>query len=121
MVWPDQDPPTTDVLLYVNVPCAGGGSPAYRKIDKLPDSRYRAIVGTLFEHPEICRTGDLDALVRYGNAMASRSFDEVLAFPGKCVTPDRVYSAASPTSFTFQFSIPDVNKGGIQRCLLALF
>jgi hypothetical protein len=71
MVWPDQDPPTTDVLLYVNVPCAGGNSPAYRKIDKLPDSRYRAIVGTLFEHPEICRTGDLDALVRYGNAMAS--------------------------------------------------
>jgi hypothetical protein len=49
------------------------------KIDKLPNGRYRATVGTLFEHQEICRTGDLEALVRQANAMAScRSFDDVV-------------------------------------------
>jgi hypothetical protein len=60
MVWPGQDPPATDVILHGNVPpCAGGGSPAYLEIDKLPDGHYRATVGTLFEHQEICRTDDL--------------------------------------------------------------
>jgi hypothetical protein len=78
MVWPGQDPPATDVLLHLNVPCAGG-APAYLEIDKLPDGRYRATVGTLFEHQEICRTGDLEALVRQANLMAScRSFDDVV-------------------------------------------
>jgi hypothetical protein len=57
MVWSEQDPPATDVLLHVNVPCSGGGSPAYLEIDKLPDGTYRATVGTLFEHQEICRSG----------------------------------------------------------------
>jgi hypothetical protein len=65
MVWPAQNPPATDVILHVNVPCAGG-MPAYLEIDKLSDGRYRATVGTLFEHQEICRTGDLEALVRQG-------------------------------------------------------
>ena len=37
MVWRDQDPVTTDVLLDVNVPFSGGGSSAYLEIDKLPD------------------------------------------------------------------------------------
>jgi hypothetical protein len=79
MAWPDQDPPATDILLHINVPCSGGGTSAYLEIDKLPDSRYRATVGTLFEHQEICRTGDLEALVRQANAMAGcRSFDDVV-------------------------------------------
>jgi hypothetical protein len=64
MAWPDQDPPATDVLLHLNVPCSGGGTPAYLKIDKLADGQYRATVGTMFEYQEICRTGDLEALVR---------------------------------------------------------
>ena len=52
MVWPDQHPPATDVILHVNVPCAGGGPDklTYLEIDKLPDGRFRATVGTLFEH-----------------------------------------------------------------------
>ena len=79
MVWPGQDPPATDVLLHVNVPCSGGGTPARLELDKLPDGRYQATVGTLFEHQEICRTGDLEALVRHADAMAScRSFDDVV-------------------------------------------
>ena len=44
MAWPDQNPSATDVILHVNVPCAGG-SPAYLEIDKLPDWTYRATVG----------------------------------------------------------------------------
>lgn len=79
MPWPNQIPPASDVLLRLNVPCSGGGSPASLEIDKLPDGTYRATVGTLFEHQEICRTGDLEALVRQANAMAScRSFDDVV-------------------------------------------
>jgi hypothetical protein len=64
------------------VPCAGGGPDklTYLEIDKLSDGRYRATVGTLFEHEEICRTGDLEALVRQANAMAGcRSFSDVVA------------------------------------------
>jgi hypothetical protein len=77
MAWTGQDPPATDVILHLNVPCSGG-SPAYLEIDKLADGTYRATVGTLFEHQEICRTADLEALVRHANAMAScRSFDDV--------------------------------------------
>jgi hypothetical protein len=64
MAWPDHDPPATDVLLHLTVPCSGGGAPAYLEIDKLPDGRYRATVGTLFECQEICRTRDFEALVR---------------------------------------------------------
>ena len=58
MTWPNQNPPATDVILHLNVPCAGYGaaSPCYLEIDKLEDGRYRATVGTLFEHEEICRT-----------------------------------------------------------------
>lgn len=79
MVWPDQNPPATDIILHVNVPCAGG-APAYLEIDKLSDGIYRATVGTLFEHQEICRTPDLEALIRQANAMAGcRSFDDVVA------------------------------------------
>jgi hypothetical protein len=79
MPWRDQDPPANDVLLQLNVPCSGGGSPARLEIDKLADGCYRATVGTLFEHQEICRTDDLGALVRQANAMATcRSFDDVV-------------------------------------------
>jgi hypothetical protein len=67
------------VILHLNVPCAGG-APTYLEIDKLPDRTYRATVGTLFEHQEICRTRDLEALIRQANAMAGcRSFDDVVA------------------------------------------
>ena len=81
MSWPDQDPPAIDVILHVNVPCAGTGPDqlTYLEIDKLSDGRYRATVGTLFEFQEVCRTGDLEALVRHANAMAGcRSFDDVV-------------------------------------------
>ena len=79
MSWREQEPPATDILLRLNVPCSGGGSPAYLEIDKLADGLYRATVGTLFEHQEICRTNDLEALVRQANVMAGcRSFDDVV-------------------------------------------
>jgi hypothetical protein len=78
MPWPDQDPPAIDVLLHLNVPCAGP-TPARLEIDKLPDGLYRATVGTLFEHQEITRTRDLEALIRQADAMAGcRSFDDVV-------------------------------------------
>jgi hypothetical protein len=36
----------------------------------------------MLEHQEICRTGELESLVRHVNAMAScRSFDDVVAHP----------------------------------------
>jgi hypothetical protein len=79
MAWPDQNPPAADVLLHMNVPCSGGATPARLELDKLPDGRCRATVGTLFEHQEICRTGDLEGLLRHANTMAScRSFDDVV-------------------------------------------
>jgi hypothetical protein len=59
MAWCDQDPPATDVLLDVTVPFSGGGTPAYLEIDKLPDGRYRATVGTLLDYQELCRTAHL--------------------------------------------------------------
>src|SRR5512144_340846 len=64
MTWPNQNPPAIDVILHLNVPCAGYGaaSPCYLEIDKLDDGRYRATVGTLFEHEEVCLTHDLEAL-----------------------------------------------------------
>ena len=45
MAWPGQNPPAIDVLLHLNVPCAGG-SPTYLEIDKLYDGRYRATVAS---------------------------------------------------------------------------
>jgi hypothetical protein len=79
MPWRDQEPPATDVLLHLNVPCSGGATPARLELDKLPDGQYRATVGTLFEQQEICRTGDFEALIRQANAMAAyRSFDDVV-------------------------------------------
>jgi hypothetical protein len=53
MAWSDQDTPATDVLLHVNVPFSGGGSPAYLELDKLPDGLYRATVWTLFEYQKL--------------------------------------------------------------------
>ena len=83
MAWPDQNPSATDVILHLNVPCAGTGpsSPVHLEIDKRPDGAYRATVGTLFEHQEICRTRDLEALAWHANAMAGagcRSFYDVV-------------------------------------------
>jgi hypothetical protein len=61
------------------VPFSGGGSPAYLEIDKLPDGRYRATVGTLFENQELCRTGDLEGLLRHSRAVRlSESFDDMV-------------------------------------------
>jgi hypothetical protein len=65
--WPDQDP--AGGHFDVNGPCAGG-SPAYLEIDKLLGGHYFATVGTLFEHQEVCPTGDLETWVRQANAMA---------------------------------------------------
>jgi hypothetical protein len=42
MVWREQDPPATDVLLDVTVPFFGGGTPAYLELDTLPEGLYRA-------------------------------------------------------------------------------
>ena len=42
MVWRDQEPPTTDVLLEFTVPFSGDGTPAYLEIDKLPEGLFRA-------------------------------------------------------------------------------
>ena len=39
-VWPDQNPPATDVILHLNVPCAGG-SPAYLKSTRDPPAFNR--------------------------------------------------------------------------------
>jgi hypothetical protein len=80
MVWRDQDPPAVDVLLDFTVPFSGGGAPAYLEIDKLPEGRYRATVGTLFEYQELCRTGDLEGLLRHARAVRlSGSFDEMVS------------------------------------------
>jgi hypothetical protein len=79
MVWRDQNPPATDVLLDFNVPFSGGGTPAYLEIDKLPEGLYRATVGTLFEYQELCRTGDLESLLRHTRAVQwSGSFDDMV-------------------------------------------
>jgi hypothetical protein len=44
-----------------------------------PTARTATPESTLFEHQEICRTRDLEALVRHANAMAGcRSFDDVV-------------------------------------------
>ena len=57
----------------------GGGTPAYLEIDKLPEGLYRATVGTLFEYQELCRTGDLEGLLRRSRAVqSSRSFDDMV-------------------------------------------
>jgi hypothetical protein len=74
----EQDPPATDVLL--DVKCAVlGWRIAYLEIDKLPDGWYRATVGTLFEFQELCRTGDLEILLRHIRGVAvSGSFDEMV-------------------------------------------
>jgi hypothetical protein len=67
------------MLLEFTVPFSGGGSPAYLELDKLPDGRYRATVGTLFEFQELCRTGDLEGLLRHVRAVKlSGSFDEMV-------------------------------------------
>ena len=61
-----------------NRPCAGG-SPAYLEIDKLPHARHRATVCTLFQHHDLCRTTDLEALLRRAYRVgACRNFDDVL-------------------------------------------
>jgi hypothetical protein len=80
MVWRDQDPPAIDVLLDINMPFSGGGTPAYLEIDKLPDGRYRATVGTMFEFQELCRTSDLEGLLRHVRLVqVSRSFNDMVS------------------------------------------
>ena len=79
MAWSGRDPPATDVPLHLNVPCSGGGSPAYLEIDKLPDGRYRATVGTLFKYQELCRTTNLKELLRRSWRIGGcTSVDEVI-------------------------------------------
>jgi hypothetical protein len=89
MPWRDQHPPATDVLLHLNVPCSGGGTPARLEIDKLPEGRYRATVGTLVEHQEICRTATSRRW--YGRPMPWRPADPLMSLPpsGPCAGPPR--------------------------------
>jgi hypothetical protein len=60
MKWSDLSPAADDVVLHVNVPCG----PCFLQIDKLPEGRYRAAFGTLFETVEVARTRDLERLLR---------------------------------------------------------
>jgi hypothetical protein len=79
MNWTDRDPPGTDPLLQMTIP-HHGGAPCRLEIDKLPDGRYRVTVGTLLEAQELCRTSDLELLLRHTYQLGvSRSFREVLA------------------------------------------
>src|SRR5512144_2228092 len=69
----------SNVLLDFTVPFSGGGTLAYLEIDKLPEGLYRATVGTLFEYEELCRTGDLEGLLRHARAVqSSQSFDDMV-------------------------------------------
>lgn len=57
----------------------GGEPPCHLQIDKLPDGRYRATAGLLPEAHELCRTPDLEPLLRHADRLgACRSFGEVL-------------------------------------------
>jgi hypothetical protein len=79
MEWIDRDLPATDVLLQMRIPHGGGGPPCRLQIDKLADGRYRAAAGSLFEAYELCRTPDLEPLLRHADRLgACRSFREVL-------------------------------------------
>jgi hypothetical protein len=76
------DPPVMDVLLQICIPYSGGGPPCRLRVDKLPDSRYRATAASLFEaHDlELCRTADLEQVLRHAHRLGvCRSFREVLA------------------------------------------
>jgi hypothetical protein len=80
MNWTDRDPPETDPLLQMTIPHDGGGAPCRLEIDKLPDGDYRVTVGTPLEAQELCRTSDLEPLLRHTYRLGvSRSFREVLA------------------------------------------
>ena len=80
MNWTDRDPPETDPLLQMTIPHDGGGAPCRLEIDKLADGHYRVTVGTQLEAQELCRTPDLEPLLRHTYRLGvSRSFHEVLA------------------------------------------
>ena len=80
MDWTDRDPPGTDPLLQMTIPHDGGGAPCRLEIDKLPDGHYRVTVGTPLEALELCRTSDLELLLRHTYRLGvSGSFREVLA------------------------------------------
>jgi hypothetical protein len=80
MNWTDRDPPETDPLLQMIIPHGGSGPPCRLEIDKLPNGDYRVTVGTLLEAQELCRTSDLEPLLRHTYRLGvSRSFREVLA------------------------------------------
>ena len=79
MNWTDRDPPETDLLLQMTIPHGGGGPTCRLEIDKLPDGHYRVTVGTLLEALELCRTSDLETLLRHTYRLSvARSFREVL-------------------------------------------
>ena len=75
-----RDPPATDPLLHMLIPFGGSAQPCRLEIDKLPDGRYRVMAGALLEALELCRTPDLEPLLRHTYRLgASRSVREVLA------------------------------------------
>jgi len=72
----DRDLPATDLLLQMRIPHGGG---CHLQINKLADGRYRAAAGALFEAHELCRTPELEPLLRHADRLsACRSFREVL-------------------------------------------
>jgi hypothetical protein len=77
--WPGVTKTLRQVTCSSSSLCPGGGTPACLEIDKLLEGLYRATVGTLFEYQELCRTGDLEGLLRHARAVAvSRSFDDMV-------------------------------------------
>ena len=69
MAHPDSDPPAEDVIITLRPP-SGGASTI--EIDRLRDGSYRATHRAGLGSLELCRTGDLERLLRQLNeAMVS--------------------------------------------------
>jgi hypothetical protein len=64
MATPDTDPPTEDVIITLR-PAAGGASTI--EIDRLRDGSYRATHRAGLGSLELCRTADLERLLRQLN------------------------------------------------------
>jgi hypothetical protein len=99
MVWREQDPPATDVLLYVTVPFSGGGSPAYLEIDKLTDGtgqrlgRCLKLWSVALNPPPDGRVVDHDAAFRH-HLLELAIADGVFAVPAHALQDDEGMEAA---------------------------
>jgi len=61
MPWQDQKPPAEDVIIALKPTALTQG---YIEIDRLSDGSYRATHGSSFGSLELCRTNDLEGLLR---------------------------------------------------------